>query len=132
MNHFKDTEPRLYKFALKVAEESAVLAGGSRRDARAHSDCAKTILWSAEQVWDGRRAAHARDTIIEQLKHVLGTNPHIPLRFSLRNDFPEFPSRSQALWTESVTKVLAAPLLVTIIGASVGASLSAILRIFVK
>ncbi|MGA8516849.1 MAG: hypothetical protein WB735_01670, partial [Pseudonocardiaceae bacterium] len=57
--------------------------------------------------------------------HILGPNPHIPLRFAVRNDFPEFPPRSQQRWVnlldKPLVKIVAAPFLITIIGACIAA-----------
>jgi hypothetical protein len=121
---------KLRKLAFRVAEELAVLNGSPRRDAGNYnySGCARVILWSADRLWDKRRVAQAVDTIIEQLKHILGPNPRIPLRFAVRNDFPELSSRSQRRRAERLVKALAAPLLVTVAGAII----AAILRIFIK
>lgn len=130
MKKSRSKERKLRKLAFRVAEELAVLNGSPRRDAgnSDYSDCARVILWSADRIWEKRRVAQAVDTIIEQLKHILGPNPHIPLRFAVRNDFPELSSRSQRRRAERLVKALAAPLLVTVVGASV----TAILRIFIK
>jgi hypothetical protein len=72
-----------------------------------------------------RRVAQAVDMIIEQLKHILGSNSHSPLRFAVRNDFPEFPSKNQRRWVnlldKPLVKVVAAPFLITVIGACIAA-----------
>jgi hypothetical protein len=122
-----DKQRKLRKLAFQVAEGLAVLDGSPRRNAGGPncSDCARVILWGADQIWDKRRVAQAVDTIIEQLKHILGASPHIPLRFSLRNDFPELPSRSRQYWVSSLdepfVKVVAAPLLITVVGVGIAA-----------
>ncbi|MFZ2117640.1 MAG: hypothetical protein WCB73_06360 [Pseudonocardiaceae bacterium] len=127
MKKLTSKELKLRKLAFQVAEGLAVLDDSPRREAGEsnYSDCARVILWGADRIWDQRRVAQAVDTIIEQLKHILGPNPHIPLRFAVRNDFPEFPPRSQQRWVnlldKPLVKIVAAPFLITIIGACIAA-----------
>lgn len=127
MKRLTSKEWKLRKLAFQVAEGLAVLDGSPRRDAGEPncSDCARVILWGADRIWDKRRVAQAVDMIIEQLKHILGSNSHIPLRFAVRNDFPEFPSRNQRRWVnlldKPLVKVVAAPFLITVIGACIAA-----------
>jgi len=124
-----DKQRKLRKLAFQVAEGLAVLDGSPRRNAGEPncSDCARVILWGADRIWDKHRVAQTVDAIIEQLKHILGASPHIPLRFSLRNDFPELPLRSRQYWVNSLdkplVKVVAAPLLITVVGVGVAAAI---------